>query len=103
MPLKSNKLNIECIIFHNKRIIPHRLTHIKIANSEIEIKTDITTIGVKLDKHLLLNNQMSSTIKQTITIKTNKTPSEANFSQDNTTIDYIKAQLDYRNPYVTLT
>ena len=39
----------KCIILHNKHIIP--LTHIHIANTEIEIKTDITKLGVKIDKN----------------------------------------------------
>ena len=43
--LKFNKLKTDCIIFHSKRLIPLPLTHIKIANTEIEIKTNITTLG----------------------------------------------------------
>ena len=62
--LKFNKLKTDCIIFHSKRLIPLPLTHIKIANTEIEIKTNITTLGVILDKHLTLNIQISSIVKQ---------------------------------------
>ena len=62
--LKFNKLKTDCIIFHSKRLIPLPLTHIKIANTEIEIKTNITTLGVILDKHLTLNTQISSIVKQ---------------------------------------
>ena len=42
--LKFNKLKTYCIIFHRKCLIPLPLTHIKIANTEIEIKTNITTL-----------------------------------------------------------
>ena len=59
-----NKLKTDCIILHSKRLIPFPLTHIKIANTEIEIKTNITTLGVILDKHLTLNTQFSSIVKQ---------------------------------------
>ena len=62
--LKFNKLKTDCIIFHSKRLIPLPLTHIKIANTEIEIKTNITTLGVILDKHLTLNTQISFIVKQ---------------------------------------
>ena len=55
--LKFNKLKTDCIIFHSKRIIPLPLTHIKIANTEIEIKTNITNLSVILDKHLSLNTK----------------------------------------------
>ena len=47
-----------------KFIISPPLTHLKISNSEIEIKTDITTLCVKLDKNITLTNTMSSIIKQ---------------------------------------
>ena len=33
--LKFNKLKIDCIIFHSKRLIPLPLIHIKIYNTEI--------------------------------------------------------------------
>ena len=64
--LKFNKLKTDCIIFHSKRLIqlPLPLAHIKIANTEIEIKTNITTLGVILDEHLTLNTQISSIVKQ---------------------------------------
>ena len=61
--LKFNKLKTDCIIFHSKHLIPLPLTHIKIANTEIEPKTNITTLGVILDKHLTLNTQISSIVK----------------------------------------
>ena len=62
--LKFNKLKTDCIILHSKRLIPLPLTHINIANTEIEIKTNITTLGVILDKHLTLNTQISYIVKQ---------------------------------------
>ena len=40
----------------------HTQTHTY--NTEIEIKTNITTLGVILDKHLTLNTQISSIVKQ---------------------------------------
>ena len=43
----------------------HEFTY-KNKNTEIEIKTDIKAIGVKLDKHVTLHNQKLSTIKQSI-------------------------------------
>ena len=62
--LKVNKLKTDCILFHRKRLIPLPLPHIKIANTEIEIKTNITTLSFILDKHLTLNTQISSIVKQ---------------------------------------
>ena len=62
--LKFNKLKTDCIMFHSKRLIPLPLTHITIVDTEIEIKTNITTLGVILDKHLTLNTQISSIVKQ---------------------------------------
>ena len=40
------------------------LTHIKITMNELETKTNITTLCVILDKHLTLNTQISSIVKQ---------------------------------------
>ena len=62
--LKFNKMKTECIIFHTKRLIPPPLSHIKIANSNIKIQTEITTLGIILDNNLTLNNQISSIVKQ---------------------------------------
>ena len=62
--LKFNKIKTECIIFHTKRLIPPPLSHIKIANSNIKIQTEITTLGIILDNNLTLNNQISSIVKQ---------------------------------------
>ena len=59
--LKCNKLKIDCILIHYKLLIP--LPHIKIANTEIYIKSNITTLGFMLDKHLTLNIQISSIVK----------------------------------------
>ena len=57
-------MKTECIIFHTKRLIPPPLSHIKIANSNIKIQTEITTLGIILDNNLTLNNQISSIVKQ---------------------------------------
>ena len=44
--LKFNLQNTGCIIFHSKSHTTSPITHIKIANKDIPIKTTITILGV---------------------------------------------------------
>ena len=58
--MKFNLQKTEYIIFHSKSHTPPPITHIKIENKDIPIKTTITTLGVifvsdlKFDKHISL-------------------------------------------------
>ena len=62
--MKFNLQNTECIIFHSKSHTPPLITHIKIANKDIPIKTTITTLGVIFESDLTFDKHISSITKQ---------------------------------------
>ena len=62
--LKFNLQKTECIIFHSKSHTPPPITHIKIANKDIPIKTTITTLGVIFESDLTFDKHISSITKQ---------------------------------------
>ena len=62
--LKFNLHKTECIIFHSKSHTPPPITHIKIANKDIPIKTTITTLGVIFESDLTFDKHISSITKQ---------------------------------------
>ena len=62
--LKLNLQKTECIIFHSKSHMPPPITHIKIANKDIPIKTTITTLGVILESDLNFDKHISLITKQ---------------------------------------
>ena len=62
--LKLNLQKTECIIFHSKSHTPPPITHIKIANKDIPIKTTITTLGVILESDLTFDKHISLITKQ---------------------------------------
>ena len=101
---KFNKLKTDCNVFHIKRLIPLPLTHIRIANTEIEIKTNITTLGVILDKYLTLNTQISSIVKQCNNKLYQLKQIKHILNQSSLKIltsAYIISKLDYRNSILT--
>ena len=62
--LKFNLKKTECIIFDSKSHTPPPITHIKIANKDIPIKTTITTLGVIFESDLTFDKHISSITKQ---------------------------------------
>ena len=62
--LKFNLQKTECIIFNSKSHTPPPITHIKIANKDIPIKTTITTLGVIFESDLTFDKHISSITKQ---------------------------------------
>ena len=62
--MKFNLQKTECIIFNSKSHTPLPITHIKIANKDIPIKTTITTLGVIFEYDLTINKHISSITKQ---------------------------------------
>ena len=62
--LKLNLQKTECIIFHSKSHTPPPITHIKIANKDIPIKTTITTLDVILESDLTFDKHISLITKQ---------------------------------------
>ena len=62
--MKFNLQKTECIIFHSKSHTPPPITHIKIANKDIPIKTTITTLGVIFESNLTFDKHISSITKQ---------------------------------------
>ena len=61
--LKFNLQKTEYIIFHSKSHTPPPITHIKIANKDIPIKTTITTLGVIFESNLTFDKNISSITK----------------------------------------
>ena len=96
-------MKTECIIFHTKRLIPPPLSHIKIANSNFKIQTEITTLGIILDNNLTLNNQISSIVKQCNNklYQLNQIKHLLNPSLKIITSAYIISKLDYCNSLLT--
>ena len=62
--LKFNLQKTECIIFNSKSHTTPPITHIKIANKDIPIKTTITTLGVIFESDLTCDKHISSITKQ---------------------------------------
>ena len=99
--MKFNLQKTECIIFHSKSHTPAPITHIKIANKDIPIKTTITTLGVIFESDLTFDKHISSITKHQCNYKIFKIK-QIKYLLNPTSLKiltpaYILSKLDYCN------